>query len=46
MSEREVRPEPRLDPPPGGAWSTTHTGEWPEGFGPGHPDYDDGDGEW
>ena len=36
----------RLDPPTGEKWSTTHAGEWPAGFGPGHRDYDDGDGEW
>lgn len=33
----------RLDPPPGLTWSTSHDGEWPEGFGPWHRDYDDDD---
>ena len=35
----------RVDPPAGGTWSTTHDGEWPPGFGPGHRDYDD-DESW
>jgi len=34
-------PAPRTEPAAGRAWSKSHDGEWPEGFGPGHPDYDD-----
>lgn len=38
-------PTPRAEPAAGRAWSQSHDGEWPEGFGPGHPDYDDSE-EW